>query len=134
MARFNATKTTAEITRLARRAERDYIEIPEPTTPIRRKGKGRKRGLRNEKRIIDALGYAHVSCPDSPMAAPNGYVLEHRLVMSHHLGRPLTSQETVHHLEPCEGGTGRKDDNRLEMLRLFPTSAAHLAHHRELRR
>lgn len=48
---------------------------------------------------------------DHPMAK-RGYVLAHRLVMSEAIGRPLRSDEEVHHIN------GDRGDNRLENLQL----------------
>lgn len=46
------------------------------------------------------------------MAYSNGYIPEHRLVMSKVLGRPLLSHETVHHID------GNKTNNAPENLQL----------------
>ncbi len=68
---------------------------------------------------ISDKGYLIVSCPAEFAAMghtrPGGRtsVAEHRLVMARHLGRPLLSDETVHHKN------GVRLDNRLENLELF---------------
>lgn len=61
-------------------------------------------------------GYVSVKALGHPMAMSNGYALEHRLVMSNHLGRPLLPAENVHHVN------GIRDDNRIENLELWSTS------------
>lgn len=64
-------------------------------------------------RIYNSHGYIELRLPTHPMADPKGYVLEHHLVMSKHLGRSLTREESVHHRN------GKRDDNRPENLELW---------------
>lgn len=67
-------------------------------------------------------GYVAVWLPEHPFAK-SGYVMEHRLVMEKEIGRYLTREEVVHHIN------GRRDDNRIENLKLFPNGAEHQRYH-----
>lgn len=46
---------------------------------------------------------------------PNGWTLQHRLVMEQHLGRRLRKGETIYHRN------GNRQDNRIENLELTPS-------------
>lgn len=80
----------------------------------------RQRGPRHSKwrggRITMKSGYTRVWVgADDPLASmrnSDGYVLEHRLVMAQSLGRPLTTHESVHHLD------GDRSNNTVENLQL----------------
>lgn len=64
------------------------------------------RARARQTRKIDGQGYVRVTLADGSR------VLEHRHVMAEHLGRPLTDDETVHHLD------GDKANNALGNLQL----------------
>jgi hypothetical protein len=64
-------------------------------------------------RVTMRLGYVKIHAPENQMANCDGYVLEHRLVMEHMLGRPLEKWENVHHIN------GMRSDNRPENLELW---------------
>jgi len=76
------------------------------------------RRMHRERTVAAAHGYRAVLLrPDDPLVcmgrSMGRYVMEHRVVMARHLGRPLESDEFVHHRNGC------RDDNRIENLELW---------------
>lgn len=69
-------------------------------------------------------GYISIRQPEHCMApkGSNGYVLEHRFIMSNYLKRPLKNTEVVHHIN------GIKTDNRIENL-IVTLRTEHSRHH-----
>lgn len=90
----------------------------------------RHRGPKNPSwkggRRVDSTGYVYVwADPEHPFFSMSGgridktgarYFLEHRLTMAESIGRPLSSQEQVHHIN------GNRSDNRIENLQLRTTA------------
>lgn len=67
---------------------------------------------------ISHHGYRYVPVPRELRCFTGGiaWIAEHRLVMARHMGRALTSDEQVHHIN------GDRTDNRLGNLELWSTS------------
>jgi len=72
-------------------------------------------------------GYVYLLRPDHPNCNKRGYIPRSHLVMENHIGRYLKPGEVVHH-------EGERDDDRIEMLILFPLNKDHLAYHRLLKK
>lgn len=64
-------------------------------------------------------GYIYVFAPDHPNKNKDRQVFEHRIIMEQMLGRYLSKEEVVHHIN------GIGTDNRPENLRLFKSEAEH---------
>lgn len=80
---------------------------------------GRKKTVKGYIAVLDKAN------PDSDI---NGYVLEHRKIMSEHLGRRLNNQEAVHHIN------GNKEDNRIDNLEVVSWRDHTILHHTGLKR
>lgn len=65
-------------------------------------------------------GYRFLYKPNHPNSGSNGYIFEHRFVMSEYLGRPLKPEEVVHHKN------SNRLDNRIQNLELCVNQSAHM--------
>lgn len=73
-------------------------------------------------RKIDKSGYVLIYDRNNFMSDVSGYVREHRLVMSKHIGRLLKANEVVHHID------GNKSNNNIDNLVLL-TKSSHQSLH-----
>lgn len=74
------------------------------------------------EKIISKGDYNYCIVRDHPKRTKNDYVLHHRVVMENMLGRMLTDNEIVHHIN------GNKKDNRESNLEVMDDSS-HARHH-----
>jgi len=72
--------------------------------------------LTDKSRKLNSNNYVTIYVAGHPNAHKNGRILEHRFVMSEHLGRPLFEDENVHHIN------GDRHDNRIENLELWSSA------------
>jgi len=80
---------------------------------LRRTAEAEARKLWRVTRVVSKGDYYYAVLPEHPNSTDWGYVLWHRVIMENHLGRLLTPEEVVHHIN------GDKKDNRLENLELL---------------
>lgn len=92
--------------RIAKFRSRRKSRGQDPDAPLMKK--------KNGDGHLDRNGYMQVTKLGHPNAtSKTGRIGEHTLVMSEHLGRPLTKNESVHHKN------GIRNDNRLDNLELW---------------
>lgn len=87
--------------------------------------RGEKSPLFKGGRKTNSRGYIMVYQPGHPNSEKNGYVLEHRYVMSEHLGRPLEDWEIVHHKDH------NKTNNHISNLEIMSLSNHTKIHNEE---
>lgn len=100
--------------------QRPVWRQPPSDHPMARNTSGRSNPAWRGGRVLDKHGYVLLWVPGHPEANSHGYVREHRIVMAKTLGRPLTHEEVVDHIDQ---NTSNNDPCN---LRLFPNNAAHL--------
>lgn len=82
-------------------------------------------GWKNGTRV--SMGRVKVLARDHPRADRLGYVFRYHLVMEEHIGRHLTPEEVVHHID-----FDRQNDD-IDNLMLFPNKREHDRHHGKIR-
>lgn len=79
-------------------------------------------------RYINADGYVVIFMPNHPNSGVRKTVFEHRLSMECKIGRYLTKEECVHHID------GNKSNNDPNNLMLFKNNSEHIKFHAKLKR
>ena len=72
--------------------------------------------------------YIQIKSPNHPLKDARGYVFEHRLVMEKYIGRYLTKNEVVHHID------GNRSNNLIDNLLLLKRGEHASKHHKGAKR
>lgn len=68
-------------------------------------------------------GYIRVYMPEHINSDVKGLIYEHQLMAEKKIGRPLTEEEVVHHID------GNRSNNSLDNLLVFASNSDHIAFH-----
>ncbi len=122
-----------------RRIVHPHVWSDEEKLEVSQRHKGRVKSAEERKKISESKkikcaghqklredGYIAIYYPAHLMANSEGYVMQHRLVVSEAAGRLLQDDEVVHHIN------GDRKDNRLENLKVM-TQKEHAAYHMKKR-
>lgn len=105
------------------------MRTPNETTALKfpegRRGENTSNWRGGRRRVGTKGAYIYKYSPEHPNSKDGGYVMEHRLVMEEKLGRLLTKDEIVHHIN------GDKKDNNIENLELVSDRGTHTREHFE---
>lgn len=97
--------------RVCSKLNTQWQKYPPPTTTQWKKGQKPHNYLGPDQKWIKTRGgnctsYYIVGGNGHPNSDSRGYIREHRLIMSNHIGRPLRNDEVVHHID----GNGLNND------------------------
>jgi len=73
---------------------------------------------------IDSNGYILITAPTHPHPVRNNYVFLHRLITEYCIGRYLTKNEHIHHIN------NNNQDNSIKNLYIFSSNYEHLQYHK----
>lgn len=89
--------------------------------------KGKNNPAYNGGKYFDSNGYVVLFMPNHPNKGVKNTVLEHRFIMECKLGRYLTKEECVHHID------FDKKNNDPSNLMLFKNNSEHIKYHNKLK-
>lgn len=89
------------------------IETKRKISESHKRGHYRSPHWNGGKRTGRSDKYIQIYKPDHPFSSKEGYVMEHRLVMEQKIGRYLTKEEIVHHVNKT------RTDNHPDNLRIM---------------